>query len=94
MRIYRKRSPSQPFPPRLGLKPALDLLPLGLKEPLVARHVENREASTVSRWYCKKASSSAMVSLRATRRTWALVSMCRFSHRNRRATPDTVPSVV
>ena len=36
-----------PFPPQLCLKPALDLLPLGFKEFLVAEHLENRIESAV-----------------------------------------------
>jgi hypothetical protein len=36
-----------PFPPQLCLKPALDLLPLGFKEFLVAEHLENRIKSAV-----------------------------------------------
>ena len=36
-----------PFPPQLCLKPALDLLPLGFKEFLVAGHLENRGESAV-----------------------------------------------
>ena len=36
-----------PFPLQLCLKPALDLLPFGFKEFLVARHIENRIESTV-----------------------------------------------
>jgi hypothetical protein len=36
-----------PFPLQLCLKPALDLLPLGFKQFLVAEHLENRIESTV-----------------------------------------------
>ena len=36
-----------PFPLQLCLKPALDLLPLGFKEFLVAEHLDNRIESAV-----------------------------------------------
>ncbi len=61
---------SQPFPLQPGVKPALDLLPFGLKKLLVARHVKGGRA------FCASATFTPLSST-----AWASISALKYSVR-------------